>query len=352
VKLSRFILAAAAIAGLVPLTTEAWNSHGTWSSNNCEIRASSVSFPVGSSYRTALSHVVDRFFNNPSEFWFTQKWGDGSIGFDNGQSEVWFSADSDYDPAVTFWWHNIWGDIVEADVVFYNGEDYTSSMTKTSLWQFGGAYRPFETTAAHEYGHAAGLLHENDEYNIMGEDWTHVHTNGATCRSYVGEDGCDGLVDTYGRYSGGSIHDVSVTLFRYLGTDGEYSTHQKCKMYTSGGTVLGSETYNGQKRYRVNNGQTVKVGFTYETEGETTQTVNIGFYISTNSTISTGDTLFATGWVELGRGNVYTVNSTVTLPNNLTSGQTYYLGVIVDYDNGLTEVDGSNNAAYHIIKVN
>jgi hypothetical protein len=352
VKLNRITLAALALIGAVPLTSDAWNSHGTWASNNCTIRASSVSFPVGSSYRTALSHVVDRFYANPSEFWFTQKWGDGSIGFDNGQNEVWFSADSDYNPAVTFWWHNIWGDIVEADVVFYNGEDYTSSMTKTSLWPYGGSYRPFETTAAHEYGHASGLLHENDEYNIMGDDWNHIHCNGGTCRSYVGEDACDGLVDTYGRFSNGTNQDVSVSLFRYLGTSGEYSTHQLNKMYTSGGSLLSSSAFNGQRRYNVSKGQAVKVGFTYENEGETTQTVNLGFYISTNSTISTGDRLIGTGWVTEARGNVHTVTTTIGIPGDLTSGSTYYLGVIIDYDNALSETDSSNNAAYHIIKVN
>lgn len=344
-----------AVLGLVALgiaaNAIAWNSYGTWASNFPRMRASAVSFPDGNSYRTALGVVATRYLNNPSELGFNQTYGDGSVAFNNGQNEVWFSADSDYSPAVTFWW-TAGSTIVEADVIFYNGEAYTSSMTKTSLWTFGGSYRPFETTACHEYGHAAGLLHENDEYNIMGQDWTHIHCNGQTARSYVGEDACDGLVDTYGRYSGGNIQDVSVSLHKYLGTHGEYSTHQMSKMYTSGGSVLASDSYNGQPRYKVGKGQTVKVGFTYENEGETTQTVNVGFYISTNSTISTGDTLIATGWVTESRGNVHSITSTVNIPENLTSGKTYYLGVIIDYDNALSEVDGSNNAAYHIIKIN
>lgn len=48
---------------------------------------------------------MSRFLNNPSEFWFTQTWADGSVGFDNyAKNEVWFSADADYNPAYTFWW--------------------------------------------------------------------------------------------------------------------------------------------------------------------------------------------------------------------------------------------------------
>jgi hypothetical protein len=332
-------------------SASAWVSFGTWATNFPRMRASAVSFPAGNSYRTALGVVATRYLNNPSELGFNQTYGDGSVAFNNGQNEVWFSANDDYDPAVCFAW-TIGDTVVEADVIFYNGEDYTSGMTKTNLWTFGGSYRPFQTTACHEYGHAAGLSHENDEYNIMGSDWDHIHCNGQTARSYVGEDACDGLVDTYGRWSGGTIQDLSVSLHRYLGESGEYSTHQKGKMYTSGGSLLSSNSYNGQRRYLVNKGQTVRVGFTYENEGETTQTVKIGFYISTNSTISTGDTLFATGTVTEARGNVHSINSTVTLPNNLNSGQTYYLGVIIDYDNQVSEVDGSNNAAYHIIRVN
>ena len=76
-----------------------------------------------------LGTIVSRFFNNPSEQWFRQWYNDSSIGFNNGQSEVWFSSSATYNPAVTFWWYSWWtGKIKEADVVFYNGVAYTSSM--------------------------------------------------------------------------------------------------------------------------------------------------------------------------------------------------------------------------------
>jgi hypothetical protein len=284
--------------------------------------------------------------------WFTQWYDEPSVGFDNGESETWFSADSKYNPAWTFWWYNWLGYIDEADVVFYNGEAYTTSMTKTGIWSYGGSRRPFETTAIHEYGHAAGLLHEADEYNIMGTDWTHIHCNGDVYRTYIGEDACDGLVSRYGLYSGGTIEDVSVTLFKRVGFSGEYSTHDKCKMYTSGGSELPYTTFAGQRRYNVSKGQTVKVEFSWENEGETTQTRTAGWYISTNSTISTTDTRFATQNFTLSRDDVFTYATTLKIPSNLTSGQTYYLGVIIDYDNKLGEMDESNNAAYHIIKIN
>ena len=62
---------------------------------------------------------------------------------------------------------------------------------------------------------------------------------------------------------------------------------------------------------------------------------------------------YGTGSVTVARNGVYTTSNTwLTIPNNLTSGTTYYLGCIIDYDNGLAEVDSSNNDAYHIIKIN
>ena len=348
-----FIALVAALAlGLAARVAEAWVTYGEWGSNEITMRASSVSFPSGNAYRTALGTVTSRIYNNPSECWITQLYDDTSIGFSNGQSEVWFSSDSQYNPAVTFP-IVLFGLIIEADVVFYNGEAYTTSMNKTSLWPYGGASRPFETTCMHEYGHVLGISHESDEYNIMGQDWTHIHANGATCRSCLGEDASSAAVALYGLASGGSFQDLSVTLFKWLGRSGEYSTHQLCRMFTGSGGSLSSTAFNGQRRYNVSRSTSYQVEFTYENNGENTQSFNVGFYISTNSTISTSDTRFATRRIDsMGRGDVFTSRTTVTIPSNLTSGVTYYLGVIVDYDNALTEVDGSNNAAYHIIRIN
>src|SRR5688572_3219931 len=94
--LHNLILASAAIAGFAASDSSAWTTIGSWDGNNITIRASSVSFPPGNSYRTALGTVTSRIFNNPSNFWITQAYDDGSVGFDNGQNEVWFTADSDY----------------------------------------------------------------------------------------------------------------------------------------------------------------------------------------------------------------------------------------------------------------
>jgi len=349
------ILTAAAVAlGAVP-SANAYTTIGKWkNTSTITMRASATSFPSGSAFRTSLSTVVSRFNQNPSQIRMSQVFGDTSVGFMNGQSEVWFTSDDEY-PAVCYPWYDLfdWERIVEADVLFYNGEGYTTSMSKTALWTYGGASRPFQTTALHEYGHAAGLGHENDEYNIMGQDWTHIHLNGSTCRSYIGEDASDGLVYLYGRRSSASIEDISVSHWKYLGENGEYSTHQLCRMYTSTGGTLPSAAFNGQRRYNVSRGQSVRIEFSYENNGETTKSsVPVGFYISTNSTISTSDTLIASTSFGVGRDSVWTNVNSITIPNDLTSGVTYYLGVIFDNTNAVSEIDESNNAAYHIIRIN
>jgi hypothetical protein len=351
--LNTITLAAAALAGFAASNASAWTSIGSWGTNNITIRASSVSFPAGSSYRTALGTVTSRIFNNPSNFWITQSYDDGSLGFNNGQNEVWFSADSAHSPAVCYTWTSWWtGDIVEADVVFWNGIAYTSSMNKTSLTPYGGGSRPFQTTCMHEYGHACGLGHENDEYTIMGQDWDHIHLNGSTCRSYLGEDACDGLVALYGAVGSG-FEDVSLSHWEWTGASGEYSTHGLCKMFSnSTGAELGWTSFNGQRRYNVTKGVTYRVELTFENNGRTTQNPSVGFYISTNSTISTGDTLVRTVTPSVGRGDVMTTWYTVTIPSNLTSGTTYYLGAIIDRTGAIAETDESNNAAYHIIRIN
>lgn len=54
------------------------------------------------------------------------------------------------------------------------------------LWNYGGSYRPYQTTVMHELGHAMGLEHEDDEYNVMGKDYTHIHAHGGFGTAYLG----------------------------------------------------------------------------------------------------------------------------------------------------------------------
>ena len=341
-----------ALALSMAVSASAYNTRGKWASSRVTMRASQQSFPAGSAFRTSLTNVISRFNQNPSNQSFAMVWDDTATALGNRENEVWFSTDSQYNPAVTYWWITSSGTIVEADVIFYSAVNWTTSMNKTSLITFGGTGRPFETTAMHEFGHAAGLRHEEGEYNIMGQDWTHLHLNGLTCRSYLGEDASAGLVALYGSYSVGVREDVSVTNMKYKSFSGEYSTHQLCSVLTAAGAVPAYTTFEGQRRFAVTRGQSFQFEFTLENLGETTRPVNVGYYLSTDSMIATTDRRIATRAVTLGREDVDTLKQSLLIPTDLVAGRTYWIGAIVDWDNLLVEVDASNNAAYHTVLVN
>ena len=336
----------------VAASASAYNTRGKWANPRMTIRASQQSFPAGSAFRASLTNVISRFNQNPSNQSFAMVWDDTATALGNRENETWFSTDSQYSPAVTYWWLTSTGTIVEADVIFYSSINWTTSMNKTSLITYGGSGRPFETTAMHEFGHAAGLRHEEGEYNIMGQDWTHIHLNGLTCTSYVGEDASSGLVALYGSFSGGVREDVSVTHMKYKSFSGEYSLHQLCSVLTAAGAIPSYATFEGQRRFSVTRGQPFQFEFTFENLGEATQTVNVGYYLSTDSNIATTDRLIATRSMTLAREDVDTLKQTLTIPADLVAGRTYWIGSIVDNDNRLVEVDSNNNAAYHAVLVN
>ena len=70
-----------------------------------------------------------------------------------------------------------------------------------------------------------------------------------------------------------------------------------------------------------------------------------GLYLSTDSTITTSDTLLGTfSSPSLGAGGSDSESIALSLPTNLTAG-TYYLGVIADYNGQISESNETNNAS-------
>jgi hypothetical protein len=306
-------------------------------------------------------------------FSYTLIYDDTSVGLKNGQNEIWFSTDDSLSGGtgrahITYYNCNtsVVATIVEADVVFDPNPTNTtwtaSSYPKSSLTPYGGTFRPFDAGVVHELGHVAGLAHETDEYNVMGEDFTHIYSDGYSAYAYVGEDAAAGLVDIYGY---GYNQDVSVNHWKWVGVlnssnGSSYSDHSRTQMYDSSGNVLSSYTDAGEPRYRVNRGQAVQVEFTYENSGSyadsnnlyNVQTVTRDFYISTYpKSGASGDRWLKADTTMLDRWDTRTARDTVTIPSNLAPGK-YYIGVYLDWYDQLDEVwDYYNNTSYIAIEV-
>ena len=322
-----------------------------WSSETRTLYAHTGSFPSGSAFRSALNEAVSRLNQNAAGFRFNVVYTSTNPSMGNGRSEIWI--DNINPPGVTNVWWNGSCNLTEADIRMDSSVTWTTSTNKTthSSYQQSGGARPFQTTMLHELGHALGLGHEADEYNIMGQDWDHIHTNGISARSYFGEDASDGAVDLYGP---GSTQDLGVVHWRRTGASGEYSRHDRTRLLNPSTNAELSYTINayGERKYNVVRGQNVRVELSFENNGNSYQYQDVGYYVSTNDYISTLDTLLKTRNMGLSPDSVLTSSYTVTIPSNLSCNKDYWVGAVIDKDGSLPENIGFNNASYIPIRVN
>jgi len=92
-------------------------------------------------------------------------------------------------------------------------------------------------------------------------------------------------------------------------------------------------------------GQTFTVSDTVMNQGTSnvTSSFNVRIYLSTDANITTSDTTLATRSVSsLNAGASNTATTTAIMPSGTTPG-TYYIGVIVDYTNAVSETNENNN---------
>lgn len=361
-----------ACAGLFPWSAEAYNFE-TYLGNPIKYQSASItyrpgpgSFPPGER-RTAIERAFTRWNEGPGAFVFnTPYYGDKNQARANGQNEIWFTSNklvlgNDLPPATClklFAYTPTNPRIIEADIVFNSKVPWSFSDVAAEMWNYGGGSRPFVSLLLHESGHSFGLKHNSYSYNIMGEDWTHVHVNGGIHRPYGGEDAMAGQVRLYG-LDNPRRNDLSVAHWKYSKADGEYSEHTETALYS--GNVLVAKQKNadasvtligGRPVYQVGRLSTYNVEFTYENNGANGfKGVNVGFYISTDKTITTLDKFIGSATFNLNPGDPATRRASVTIPDSLTVGQYYWLGVVVDKDNKIAEYAEDNNASWHIIRV-
>ena len=328
-----------------------------WPGEKIRWRAGKNSFPSGTHWRTALLWANNRWNEAPGEFVFLNPiWGEQYVGRGNGENEIWFSRDQGLlkkKPARCFIRYSCWSDTIqEADVVFDADVAWSTSKTQASKSAYGGSRRPWGTTAIHEMGHALGLAHEDDTYNVMGVDKNHIHAMNGVVRWYAGEDAGNGEVHLYGKTNTTRKNDLGVTHWKHSGSHKGYSTHTECRIYKLDDSPVTRVDFNGWKRYNVQNGNIYKVQFTYENNGYYDQkAVDIAYYISTDDCITIVDRLIGLATFDMNRNKAFTLAIHLRIPEDLTVGQTYYIGVIVDYQNTLLEFDHGNNATWIPIRI-
>lgn len=331
-----------------------------WPNSYYKTYVSPISFPTNTEWWTALQRAATLVNRNPSNYWMSAVSGDNQVARYNGRSEVWFSANTtDLGGFTAVTWYNMNDkcEITEADVLFSTAEKWTTSNAASAAWGYGGNYRPIVGTATHELGHAAGLAHEGQYYNIMGAEYTFTHRNGDTAESYLGEDSANALVQVYGLVPDNTYQDLSVTHWYRSGESGGYSEHLRLPLLASDGTKLSclsqynvghctGEGSEGDQFYKVTNGQTIQFPIGVENNGRDSQTVKVSFYLSTNNTISSADTYLTQGTVTITRDLPNYYNIPLTLPCDLTVGSVYYIGAIVDATDTVSELDETNNTTY------
>lgn len=346
-----------------PLGDEVLNQ----SSNSMTVRSSPTGFPSGA-WRDGIIDAISRFNRNSSKFTYKHAVDSGGVGLSNGQNEIWGSTNQDIldgAPAIAistyecYWAFGVVANMLEGDIVFDytdnsdNPFEWTPTSKKSVLKSYAGSQRLMQGTAVHELGHAAGLQHENDEYNVMGSDYTHLHTNGPDSVAYIGEDTGRGMVFLYGTDSG-ATKDAGLSHWRYSGADGEYSEHARTRMFNSGGVELSQTEVNGEPRYNVVRGNQVRLEMTYENNGRTSlSNVVVKYYISTNDTISTSDRHIGSRTIgTLGANDVLTDTKTLTIPSNLDPNRNYWIGAVINPDKSFSESFRANNATYIGIRTN
>jgi len=352
-KIITIALAAATLLVQAPAPAKAYNLTGNQRAGNSTTLYLNpwVQLFLPDHY-TALQNAANKLSANPSNMRFAVA-NDNDVVFavGNGESEIDFVNDPVLlcNSLACTWNISSGGTITESDVFFDVDYDWTTTDLKAdSVAYTSSGFRPILNTALHEFSHTLGMAHESDVFQVLGNAWNVVNTNGDHTESVISEDTSNGLIDLYGQRPTVN-EDLSLYHWEWVGSSGSYSQHGRTTIETStGGALAVAPSFDpslNEPAYYTTSGQTIQVTQTAENRG-TTQTVTIQWFLSTNSLITTSDTLLATSAITKARNGPFTWTRTMTLPGGLTSGQRYWVGAIIDSTNVLAEQNESNNAIY------
>ena len=309
-----------------------------WNTDRPTMEPSAVDFPFGSVQRDAVEQMRAAWGadapGSVASFAYTYVATDAFVSGDNRNSIVIATpAQWTFGGALAVavprlsttrcrWWPLARPRIIEQDVVF--------NPAPAGGWDFRVSppaphpQGPFNLAlvGVHELGHVLGLDHENDVLSTLDEFY---ENGGVISQANIIQphaDDIEGIRSAYG--SVGTQRDVAASAFERVG----------------GGTsdpiaAPGLATPNAP----------VTFGFTMENRGNRNlSSIRVEFYLSTDDTITTGDTFLGASTFSMNTGTLATRLATVTIPGTVTAGN-YHLGFIVDPDDTINEVDEGNNAA-------
>lgn len=324
------------------------------------LHARASTFGPGTYWNAGLEESIDNFNDSPIAVDFEVKYKSTlHPKVKNGVNEVWFADPSDYydfggnNGPQGFCWRVItsWCEIREMDVVL-NSEEYSWSTENRQghLQDYGGSHRSVQHVMTHEMAHGLGMEHSSSQYSLMcaaGHYWTRSNK----AHAYVGEAATYWAVKEYGRKSS-NPQDVSVVHWKRTGTwEENTSRHGR----TGISTTSRSTTSPGDSRhpsgendtvYWVSPGERVNAEFTFENSGSSTKTVRVKYYLSTNKTISSGDTYLGSRLIKIGVNMPYTSGKSLTIPSNVQGDRQYWIGAIIDADEKVAEFNENNNTSY------
>lgn len=297
-----------------------------WNNSRADMYISTTSFPAFSTWDARLQNAMWHWNNvKGSGFnFFVGRDTDGTHSSGNGVNEIYFdSSETGSALAVTqtrshcYWFFGWNYGIDEADIAFNTSLSWSTDPLNYN--NLGSPYS-FEGVALHELGHALGLNHEDRWMALMN---SYYPNSGPLGYFEEWDPNADDRVGARILYPDGTAEtDVAGSAFKQTGAG------------TSG--LVSSPAYAARGSY-------VNMEFTFSNLSTSTQSFDVGFYLSTNNYISTFDTFLGMNYGAWGSsGFTGTFTRTLYIPTWVQPG-TYYLGFLIDPNNALGDNNPSNN---------